>query len=136
VLFPADFPADSVKTVGQQSAAGWITFDLMQPGDPKSGRMSFGSFEPRIFLSLVPNLENWTKLTGIVGLKESGNEQQKGWKIYFPMWDDTRSKIDYLKQNYGNYIRGLDNVKYAIKHDAASKSDFEGELSKQLMEAK
>ena len=44
--------------------------------------------------------------------------------------------VDYLKQNYGNYVRALDNIKYSIKHDAATKSDFENQLHKEIREAK
>ena len=56
-------------------------------------------------------------------------------KVPFPVVD-VESKTDYLKQNYGNYVQALKNVKYAVKRDAASKNDFETELSKCLVEAK
>jgi hypothetical protein len=135
-LFPADFPIDSIKTLSGKVAIGQISFDLMQPGENKAGRMNFSQFEGKIFLCLVPNPGEWTKVLGLVGLKEEGNDKDKGWKIYFPMWDDTRQKVDYLKQNYGNYCRALDNVSSSLKHDASTKADFETELSKQLNDAK
>jgi hypothetical protein len=132
ILLPTDFPADQIKVMGDKVATAIISYKLPTPGDPKSGRMNTNSFDSRIFLSLVPGGQKWD---GYVALKEEGNEKDKGWKIYFPVVD-VESKTDYLKQNYGNYVQALKNVKYAVKRDAASKNDFESELSKCLVEAK
>ena len=58
---------------------------------------------------------------------------------YKDLWraaTDDQDKVDYLKKNGGNYVRGLDNVKYSIKHDAATKNDFENNLEKELTGAK
>jgi hypothetical protein len=133
VLFPTEFPSDQIKVLGDKVALGVIKFKLAPPGDAKAGRMNMGSFEPKIFLTLVPVGVQWD---GIIALKEEGNEKEKGWKIHFPLTNDVKLKVDYLKQNYGNYLQALKNVKYGIKHDAASKNEFESELSKQLIDAK
>jgi hypothetical protein len=131
--FPKDFPSDSMKVLGDKAAVGQITFELAKPGDPKAGRISTTGMDQRIFLALVPLGLKWD---GLVGLKEEGNDKEKGWKIYFPMTPDVREKVDYLKSNYGNYTQALSNIKYSIKHDAAGKTEFEGELAKQLNNAK
>ena len=44
--------------------------------------------------------------------------------------------MDYLRDSGGNYVRALDNIKYAIKHEAATKLEFETQLKRQLEEAK
>ncbi len=131
--FPKDFPPDSVKVLGDKAAVGQITFELAKPGEAKAGRINTGGMDQRIFLSLVPLGIKWD---GLVGLKEEGNDKEKGWKIYFPLTTDIREKVDYLKHNYGNYTQALSNIKYSIKHDAAGKTEFEGELSKHLVNAK
>jgi hypothetical protein len=133
VLWPAAFPADSIKTLSDKVAAAQITFDVLQPGEAKTGRMNFQSFEGKIFFALVPEPSRWN---GLVGLKKEGNEKAESWKIYFPMTQDIREKVDYLKASAGNYARALNNVKSSVKHDAATKNEFEGELSKQLLDAK
>jgi hypothetical protein len=136
-LMPKDFPADQVKTLGDHVALGQLTFKLAVPGDPKAGRMNMGTFDKRIFLSLVPSgITPGTPWDRIVALKEEGNDKEKGWKIHFPLTQNVKDNVDYLKQNYGNYVQALKNVKYAIKHDAASKNEYETELSKYLTEAK
>jgi hypothetical protein len=132
-IWPDAFPSDSIKTLSDKVAWGQISFELLQPGEAKTGRMNFQSFEGKIFMTLVPDPSHWN---GVVGLKKEGNEKGESWKIYFPMTTDIREKVDYLKANAGNYAQALKNVKYAIKHDAASKNEFEGELSKQLLDAK
>jgi hypothetical protein len=132
-LFPTEFPYDQMKMLSDKVALATIKFKLAPAGQPKSGRMNMSSFEPKIFLSLVPIGVAWD---GIVALKEEGNEKEKGWKIYFPLTTDIPPKVDYLTHNYGNYVQALKNVKYAIKHDAASKNEFESELSKYLLESK
>jgi hypothetical protein len=131
--WPAAFPADSIKTLADKVAWAQISFELLQPGEAKTGRMNFQSFEGKIFLTLVPDPSHWN---GVVGLKKEGNEKSESWKIYLPMTPDLREKVDYLKQYGGNYVRALDNVKYSVKHDSATKNEFEGELSKQLLDAK
>ena len=45
-------------------------------------------------------------------------------------------KVDYLVQNYGNYMRALENLKYSVKHDAATKSSFEADLRQEIDKAK
>lgn len=90
-------------------------------------------FDPRIIFAATP-----TPWDGSVGLKLEG-DKQKSWKIHFPQASVSalmRDKMQYLRDNGGNYVRALDNVKYSVKHDAATKSDFENELRKQLSEAK
>jgi hypothetical protein len=138
-LFPSEFPANEIKVLGQSCGLGVITFKINAPGEAKSGRMNFGSFEPKAFLFLVPLssiIPQGIKWDGIVALKEEGNGKDKGWKIHFPLTPDVKLKVDYMKASYGNYVQAIKNVKYAIKHDAASKNEFESELTKYLTESK
>jgi hypothetical protein len=138
-MMPNEFPIGEIKALGDHCALAIITFKIAAPGDAKSGHMNFNSFDSKGFLCLVPNstiAPAGIKWDGVVALKEEGNEKDKGWKIHFPLTDDVRQKVDYLKKSYGNYVQGLKNVKYAVKRDAASKNEFETELSKQLVENK
>jgi hypothetical protein len=130
--FPNEFPAGQMKSLGDKVAVGVIKLTPVGLGEAKPGRMNLNPGDPKITMAFVPLGPAWD---GIVGLKEEGNDKETGWKIFVPLLD-VRQKVDYLKQNGGNYVRGLENVKYAIKHDAAAKSDFERELVKQITEAK
>jgi hypothetical protein len=133
VAFPKDFPSDKIKSMGDKVAVARLSPKLMAPGDNNAGKMNTGSMEKRIFLSLVPLKEKWD---WFVGLKEEGEGKQKGWKVYIPVTPDLQASADYLKQNYGNYTQALRNVKQEVKRDAATKSTFESELSRELYEAK
>jgi hypothetical protein len=131
-FFPNEFPAGQAKSLGDKIAIGIITFEMAKPSEAKSGRVNLGVVDPKIKMAFVPFEEKWD---GLVGLREEGNDKETAWRIFIPLLD-VRQKVDYLKQNWGNYTRGLENVKYAIKHDAAAKSDFERELVKQIEDAK
>jgi hypothetical protein len=134
-LMPNDFPSDQIKTLGDKVAMATITIKLTGSTD-NPNRMNTGQMEQKIFLSLVPGTMTKPVWDGIVALKESGNDKEKGWKIHFPLFTDVSPKVDYLKQNFGNYTQALKNVKYGVKHDAATKSSFEADLSKELVGAK
>lgn len=128
--FPKNFKFDMKESKSGDEAIAVIAFDFGKPGDPKPNRTHF-NVEDSILLSLVP-----IPWDGTVALKYEGNDKEKAWKIHFPVTPELRTKVDYLKQNYGNYVRALENIKYSIKHDAATKSDFENQLQKQLSDAK
>jgi hypothetical protein len=68
-------------------------------------------------------------------LKHAG-EKDKAWKVEFPVTPNLAEKVDYLVQNYGNYMRALENLKYSVKHDAATKADFEADLRQEIDKAK
>jgi hypothetical protein len=133
VAFPKEFPSDQHKALGDKVALARITPKLLKAGDSNAGKMNTGSMDRRIFLALVPLKWKWD---GFVGLKDDGDDKQKNWKIYIPLSADVNESADYLKQNYGNYTQALKNVKNEIKRDAATKSTFEAELSKELVDAK
>jgi hypothetical protein len=85
--------------------------------------------DPRIFLSLLPDLSSEFLL-------KADGDKDKVWKIDFPVTTSLRDKVDYLKDNYGNYARALDNLKDAASRDSAAKADFESQLSTELHKAK
>lgn len=131
--FPKDFVFDMEKLKSKSNnetvwavmaAPAGKTFEAKGPNQ-------IWKVDLRILRSLVP--DPWD---GTVEIKQDGNAKDQGWRIYFPVSAVFRSKADYLKQNYGNYMRALDNIKYSIKHDAATKSDFERQLQKELEDAK
>ncbi len=134
-LMPKEFPPDEIKTLGDKVASSTISIKLAATTD-NPNRMNTGGMEPKIFLSLVPGTMTTPRWDGIVALKESGNDKEKGWKIIFPLFTDVPLKVDYLKQNYGNYTQALKNIKQGVKNDAATKSTFEADLSKELVGAK
>ncbi len=130
--FPRDFKVLTVKETkeGDQKTYGQIALVEGKPIDASWQDISKATetkLDPRIIWSLVPNFWNGTvELT----------KEKDGWKIGIPMTPFLREKIKYLKDNGGNYVRAMDNLKYAIKHEAATKLDFETQLQKQLSEAK
>lgn len=134
-LMPNYFPADQIKTLGDKVAMSTISLKLTAAAD-NSNRINMGAMEPKIFLSLVPGTMTKPTWDGVVALMESGNDKERGWKIYIPLFTDVEPKVDYLKQNYGNYTQALKNIKQGVKNDAATKSTFESDLSKELVGAK
>ena len=87
--------------------------------------------DPRIRFAAMP-CPPWD---GYVEIKLEG-DKQKSWKIHFPVTSDTRVRMQYLRDKGGNYRLALDNIKYAIKHEAITKSDFENQLRRELDQAK
>jgi hypothetical protein len=85
--------------------------------------------DAKIIRSLVP--EQFTAIK----IKNHG-EKDKSWKIEIPTDSILSEKVDYLCRNYGNFMRACDNLKYSVKHDAATKSDFENQLRTELDKAK
>jgi hypothetical protein len=129
--FPKDFDYNLEKSSDDEHAVA-VLRDRSGEGLQFEKREYWGNIDRRIIRSLVPESPPWT---GVVEIKNDG-AKDKGWKIYFPVTPDLQARADYLKQNYGNYLRALENIKYAIKHEAATKADFETQLRKQLEEAK
>ena len=124
--FPKDFVFDLKQSADDRAYAVLAE----AAGKPFLNRYETWNVDARIFRSLVPS--DWN---GAVELRYEGSSE-KGWKIYFPVSAALRAKVDYLKQNYGNYLRGLENLKYSVKHDAATKSQFEQQLRTELESAK
>jgi hypothetical protein len=96
------------------------------------------NLDDRIILALVP-----LNFVGQVELRNEG-ETEKSWKVYIPIDEDrpdlrrpgVRSKVSYLKDNFGNYKQALENLSYAVKHEAETKGDFENHLANELSKAK
>jgi hypothetical protein len=137
--FPKDFKVIKINHAeGQDIATAEIQFDPVATQD-----VYFNApwrLDSRILLSLVPVDGNDIPLVLLgykwtVPLRNEG-EKEKAWKIHFAVTTRLRDSVTYLKDNYGNYARALDNIKYAIKHEAATKADFENQLKKELEEAK
>jgi hypothetical protein len=135
--FPKEFAIEDVKTSSDETTASARirdqSFEALRVEKPEY----WTEVDERIIRSLWPgDLPRGLFLMQIdVELKYEG-EKEKAWKIHFPVTDVLRAKADYLKQNYGNYTRGLESIKYAIKHEAAAKADFEGQLKSELQKAK
>ncbi len=137
--FPRDFKYDLLDASGRPYAykeGDTVAYAniLLMDGKPLNARDLYSNqnwnFDERILLSLVP-----IGAVGAVPVKLEG-EKEKAWKIHFPVTPRLRESVDYLKENAGNYARALDNLKYAIKHEAATKEDFENQLRTQLEKAK
>lgn len=130
--FPRDFKILNVKETkeGDEKTYGQIVLGDGQPINATLtdvARANEYQMDKRIIWSLVPNF--WD---GTVELRK----EKDGWKILIPTTPFLREKILYLRDNGGNYVRAMDNLKYAVKHEAATKVDFEQQLRKQLDEAK
>jgi hypothetical protein len=121
--FPGDFTYQIQHKDGEPTARATLVLDV-GPRPQKTYDV-----DPRIFLSFVPDTID------AVVLKAEG-DKDKVWKIDFPVTTYLRDKVDYLKDNYGNYARALDNLKDAASRDSAAKADFESQLSTELHKAK
>jgi hypothetical protein len=137
--FPKDFRILKINHAeGQDVATAEIQFEALATTD-----VYFNApwqTDQRIMLSLMPLHENAVPLvlTGYkwtVPLRYEG-EKEKAWKVHFDVPTRLRDSVSYLKANYGNYVRALENLKYAIKHEAATKDDFENQLRTELEKAK
>lgn len=133
----APFPAEmKIKTLDFKEGSDKATADLEFVIDGKvTQNVQFSDnwqVDPKIFMALFPK-PLWN---GRVELKLEGDGKEKGWKIHMPVSPQLRESVSTLKTSAGNYVRGLENLKYAIKHEAATKADMENQLRKQLEEAK
>jgi hypothetical protein len=143
--FPRDFKVIDIKpdkkNPDELATAVILLYDdspqkAMNREDVSDMQNYLRSCDARILYSLVPLPLGMIQLPVVV--KYEGTAK-KSWKIYVPeqlVNAAFREKVQYLRDNGGNYVRAMDNVKYSIKHEAATKMEFEGELRKQLSEAK
>jgi hypothetical protein len=126
--FPRSVKVLDMKTRGDAQAFAVIA-------EEDGGRLRVdGNFEdwrlnPQLLRALVRGLQP------TVELRRVGEGDNAHWKILFPVTPDLRNSVAYLQENGSNYARALDKVKYALKRDAATKSDLERELRYELEEA-
>ncbi len=67
----------------------------------------------------------------VVEVKKVG----KSWKLFFPpdfSKEGARSKIDRLRENHGNYVRALTQVKNSAKNDAVTRENILQDLRRVL----
>ena len=129
--FPLDFKVIDVKNVGEDRAVARL-------GAAVDGKLfGFNSAE-----ELIRNVDN-DMLRSLVPLPWDGavdlvrdGQGDKSWKLSFPVTPRLRTSVDKLVNNYSNYVRALDKVKYEVKHDAATKGDVESRLETELSGAK
>jgi tetratricopeptide (TPR) repeat protein len=140
--FPTDFKYEISK---KSDDAVLVTINLEDPKEVKTPDFkdnldkAAGMIDPRIARVLVPRVA----FPPVVPMKLEG-DKEKSWRIDFPVtqanpaigYPGMREQVEYLRANYGNYVRALDNLKYAIKHEAATKADFEMNLRRELSSAK
>jgi hypothetical protein len=147
--FPLDFHYEISK---QSEDSALVTIHVEDPKETKTAdyisnlQAAEGMVDPRIQRVLVPRVD----FPPVVPMKHEG-EKEKSWKIDFPVtaafvwvrpglspinYPGMREQVEYLRANYGNYVRALENLKYRIKHEAATKLDFENDLRKELHDAK
>jgi hypothetical protein len=122
--FPTDFRYDLKQ--GKEGDTATYAVVVFEPVPGLEKRINT---DGRIFNSLVPDSND------PVELKLEG-EKDKAWKIHFPVTPGLREKVDYLKDNAGNFTLALENVKYGVKHEASTKVDFENQLRSELEKAK
>jgi len=135
--FPKEFAIENVKTSSDEKTATASIRDQSFEGLRVEKPEYWQEVDERIVRSLWPGVlpRGLFLMQFEVELRYEG-EKDKAWKIHFPVTDVLRTRADYLRQNYGNYTRGLESVKYAIKHEAAAKADIEGQLKSELQKAK
>jgi hypothetical protein len=158
--FPKEVKVKEIKHKdGEDRAEALITIGLDQLPDLGEVKQVTGwDYDSRIERSLLsPDLMVNACTPGLGGhwveLRNEG-EKEKSWKVYFPVTSDIpvvtgtavrpglsvlpglRDKVDYVRKNYGNYVQAMKNLKYAVKHEAVAKSEFESQLRNELSKAK
>ncbi len=150
--FPKAFVTKNIEHKEGEDTA-WATVIIGEMVvDPKDlgGNITGWNYDPRMVHSLVPPdymIEARVIPEVKLEMKYEG-QKEKSWKVYFPvtgdipgatstgMFNGLRDKVQYLRDNYGNYMQALKNLKYAVKHEAVTKSDFEHQLKTELNKAK
>src|SRR5262249_30302273 len=132
--FPPDFKVTNFRhKEGAEYAAAVILLGTDRPVnatlDDELRVLQDYRIDRRIQFSCTPR--PWD---GTVELRFEG-ERQKSWKIYLPVSYYLRESMDFLRDNGGNYAAALDRLKYSIKHEAATKADFENQLISELSKA-
>jgi hypothetical protein len=156
--FPKEVKVKDIKHKdGEDTAEAIITIGLDQLPDLSDVKSITGwDYDPKIERSLLSSdvMVYACSPDGYrVELRNDG-EKEKSWKIKFPVTSDwavpsgtvwrpsitilpgLREKVSYLRQNYGNYVQAMKNLKYAVKHEAVAKSEFESQLRNELSKAK
>jgi hypothetical protein len=136
--WPKDWRFTLNHKEGEDEATAIIAIDLITPEALKYQDLSFNTswkLDKRIMMSLVP-IEAYTTVGLPVKLKSEGTKD-KVWKLYFPTTDGLHASVAYLKENYGNYARALESIKWQVKNDATvyTKDGFERELRTELDKA-
>ena len=126
--FPRQLKVMDIKKRGDDFAYAVL---IEESGTPLKvdGRFEDWRIDPRLLRPLTRGMPN------LVEVRRVGEGDKAQWKIHFPVTPELRDCVTYLAENASNYARSLDKVKYAIKRDAATKSDLERELRVELEEA-
>jgi hypothetical protein len=132
--FPKEIKVRDIKhKEGEDKATAIIEISQDQLSQLKEVKTMAGwNADPRILLALVPE---YFIPAAQVDLVYDG-EKEKSWKLNFPVTSALREKVAYLKDNHGNYVQAMNNLKYAVKHEAATKGDFENQLRTEISKAK
>jgi len=126
--FPRHLKVVDIKKRGEDQAYAVL---VEESGAPLKvdGRFEDWRIDGRLMRSLARGIPS------LVEVRRVGEGDKAQWKIFFPVTPEQRDCVTYLAENASNYARSLDKVKYAIKRDAATKSDLERELRVELEEA-
>jgi len=122
------FPKE-LQVKGQLDKKGDVAYALLYEEPLKLDKPSSEKWrtDPLMFRSLQPDLT--VPLVVKVEIRKDGN----GYKIFFPPdWvnDRLRKSTDKLRNYFGNYVRGLDQVKYEVKKDTAPREEIESSVKK------
>lgn len=126
--FPRQLKVLDIKKRGDDQAYALLA---EEGGAPLKvdGRFEDWRLDARLIRSLARGLPNF------VEVRRVGSDDNAHWKLFFSVTREQRDCVTYLAENASNYARSLDKVKYAIKRDAATKTDLERELRVELEEA-
>jgi len=127
--FPKEIKTGDIKQQGETSAVAYLIEDTPASRLKPEWREAW-DVDRGMFRTLVIDLPSK------VDLVADGSGDAKAWKINFPVSGNLRQSVDHLRDNYQNYVRALDKVKYEIKRDAATKADVEARLREELTAAK
>lgn len=146
--FPADITFDTLKYTQGESRGTVVIRDNYKPagevmmiGDTIRVKTDQWNVDGNMFSTLSrhmlsPTLDAGGHRFAVWPMVREGDGDSAKWKFSIPVTDAMRKSVDLLKSQGSNYVRSIDKVKYAIKKDAATKSDLLRELKTELEEAK
>jgi hypothetical protein len=140
--FPADVTLENLKHSQGESRA-WVvirdnfttTAQVGMVGNTIGVKNEQWNVDGEMFRTLARHLFGPMRVATWEMIREGDGDNAK-WKFNLAVSDPLRKSVDTLKSHGSNYVRSLDKVKYAIKKDAATKSDLLRELRTELEEAK
>ncbi len=129
--FPKEFKKSEVRKLGD-SAAEVVLYE------------DYGALEMTDFGDWQIDRPAWRALSGGLagdlalnrGIRVPIVKEGDAWKLKFELTTPVRDGMSYVRDVFGNYVQGLEKIKYDIKNHVMTKDDVESQLRTELQNAK